>query len=91
MSENGAESSKMVEREFVMLIASVGQAHRGRLWTQHESNWFWASDRHPLGGRRLHSSEEVEMAIRKWLWIHELDFCGDGIFNLSFKNNDTKI
>jgi hypothetical protein len=79
----------MVEREFMTLIASVDQAHRGRLWTQHESNWFWASDWQHLEGRRLRSNEEVEMAIRKWLWILKLDFCGDGIFNLSFKNNDT--
>ena len=35
-----------------------------------------------LGGWRLRSNEEVEMAAREWLLIQLPDFCLDGIFEL---------
>jgi hypothetical protein len=35
-----------------------------------------------LGGRRFHSFEEVEMAVREWLRMQEPDFYPDGIFKL---------
>jgi hypothetical protein len=35
-----------------------------------------------LGGRRFHSSEEVEMAVRELLRMQQPDFYCDGIINL---------
>ena len=30
-----------------------------------------------LEGHRLHNNEEVQMAVREWLWIQELEFYSD--------------
>jgi hypothetical protein len=35
-----------------------------------------------LRGRRFHSEEEVEMAVRDWLRMQEPDFYRDGIVKL---------
>jgi hypothetical protein len=35
-----------------------------------------------LGGRRFHNNEEVEMAVREWLWMQEHDLYRNGIFKL---------
>jgi hypothetical protein len=34
------------------------------------------------GGRRFHSNEEVQMAVREWLRVQEPDFYSDGVFKL---------
>jgi hypothetical protein len=47
----------------------------------HDGSLVW-SLRQYLGGRRLHSHEEVELAVREWVRIKESDCYRDGIFKL---------
>jgi hypothetical protein len=40
-----------------------------------------------LKGRRFHSNEEVEMAVRKWLRVQQPGFYGDGIFKVVLRRD----
>jgi len=41
--------------------------------------------RRHTGDRRVHSNEEVEVAVRKWLQMQGDDFNGDEIFELALR------
>jgi hypothetical protein len=40
------------------------------------------SPKQHLGGRRLHSNEEVQVAVNEWLEMQEHNLYSDGIFKL---------
>ena len=41
--------------------------------------------RRPTGNRRVHSNEEVEVALREWLQMQGADFKGDESFELALR------
>jgi hypothetical protein len=83
MSENGAQSYNMVDHNSLLWSFQSTQQVTDGCESSTSGGTEFVLLMQYLGGHPFPNTEEVEVAVREWLWMREPDLYSDGIFKLA--------